>query len=166
MGTNFTEAAGVGGSIDVEYIEPSVIFVPCGKRDFKRKKKEVLVFPIKFVCGKIFERGPLVPGKYKTAINIINVSETKVWFKKKVVFTFPKDDLSDCVDKKWVCLRPNEAIEIDCKDLFRKLDCQCYLGEDFIKGFVVLETVSESLRVAAVYTARFKEKVANGYDME
>ncbi len=164
MGSNFIKPAGVGGSIDVEYIKPSVTFVPRRKRD-RKKKKKVLVFPIKFVCGKVSDRGPLVPGKYKTAINIINVSDKKVWFKKKVVFTFPKDDLSSRLDTDWVCLRPNEAIEIDCKDLFKKFDCQWSRKKGFIKGFLVLETVSKSLRVAAVYTALFK-KARNAFDME
>lgn len=45
-------------------------------------------------------------------------------------------------------LGPDEALEIDCRDIFRHADA----GADFLKGFVVIES-DVQLDVVAVYTA-------------
>jgi hypothetical protein len=104
-------------------------------------------YAAKFVCGKP-GADELAPGVYFTAINVHNPTERDVAFRKKVAIAGRGEEpgrVSEFFDAR---LGPDEALEIDCPDIRRHAP----EGEDFLKGFVVLESETE-LDVVAVYTA-------------
>lgn len=104
-------------------------------------------YAVKIICGKA-DGEILAPGRYWTAINVHNPASVGVRFRKKVALAFPEEQpgpVSKLFDAK---LGPDEAFEIDCKDI-RKL---AEYDADFLKGFVVIQSESE-LDVVAVYTA-------------
>lgn len=106
-----------------------------------------LQYAVKFVCGTS-EGEVVAPGNYFTAINVHNPTYEAIYFRKKVAVALPGEQpgpVSEFFDAK---LGPDEALEIDCPDIFR------LAGTDapFLKGFVVIESNVE-LDVVAVYTA-------------
>lgn len=104
-------------------------------------------YAAKFVCGKP-DGGELAPGVYFTAINVHNPTERGVRFRKKIAVAGRREKpgpVSRFFDAK---LGPDEALEIDCPDIRR----HAQVHEEFLKGFVVLESQTE-LDVVAVYTA-------------
>jgi hypothetical protein len=107
----------------------------------------LLQYAAKFVCGKS-PGEVVVPGLYATAINVHNPSYVDARFRVKVAVGLPglkPGPVSQFIDAK---LGPDEALEIDCPDIRRIVDAR----DDFLKGFVVIETETE-LDVVAVYTA-------------
>jgi len=114
----------------------------------------------KLVCG--LQRDPknlrLVRGLYGTAINIHNPGEQSVKFKKKLALTFPPDEQKPgkvydiAVDN----LGPDQALEVDCMDIQRKLFPRGF-PKAYIKGFVLIQSDSP-LNVTAVYTAAGLDK--------
>ena len=117
---------------------------------FKVEEKEQLPsfqYAAKFVCGKP-DSDVVAPGIYFTAVNVHNPATKAVVFRKKFAIALPNEKagpVSKFYDAK---LGPDEAFEIDCKDIFRKTQGQA----SFLKGFAVLESDSE-LDVVTVYTA-------------
>jgi hypothetical protein len=112
-----------------------------------RKPVAPFQYAAKFVCGKP-DGGELAPGVYFTAINVHNPTEHAVLFRKKIAVAGRRErpgPVSKFFDAK---LGPDEALEIDCPDIRR----HAQVRDEFIKGFVVLESESE-LDVVAVYTA-------------
>ncbi len=107
----------------------------------------IFQYAVKFVCGK--SAGEVVaPGIYFTAINVHNPTYTAIGFRKKVAITSPGEQpgpVSKFFDAK---LDTDEALEIDCPDIFRHAETTA----DFLKGFVIIESDVE-LDVVAVYTA-------------
>ncbi len=112
----------------------------------------VFQYAVKFVCGK--DDGEiLAPGRYWTAINVHNPTQKYVSFKKKVAVALPAEEpgpVSELFDAK---LGPDEAFEIDCKDIRQHSE----YGADLMKGFVVIVS-SVELDVVAVYTAAGRDK--------
>lgn len=106
-----------------------------------------LQYAAKFVCGK--SAGEVVaPGVYFTAVNIHNPTYTAVRFRIKIAVALPglkPGPVSKFFDAE---LGPDEALEIDCPDIFKYAETDA----NFLKGFVVIETDVE-LDVVAVYTA-------------
>jgi len=106
-----------------------------------------LQYAVKFVCGK--SAGEVVaPGEYFTAINVHNPTYEIIRFRKKVAVALPSEQpgpVSEFSDAK---LGPDQALEIDCRDIFR----HAHSDAAFLKGFVVIESDIE-LDVVAVYTA-------------
>ena len=104
-------------------------------------------YAVKFVCGK--SDGEVVaPGNYFTAINVHNPTYDGIRFRKKVAVALPGEQpgpVSNFFDAK---LGPDEALEIDCQDIFKHASSDA----PFLKGFVVIESDVE-LDVVAVYTA-------------
>lgn len=115
-------------------------------------KQSVFQYAVKFVCGK--SDGTVVaPGEYWTAINVHNATSLPVTFKKKIAIGFPSErpgPVSKFFDAK---LSPDEAFEIDRKDIFEHANTNL----EFIKGFVIIETAVE-LDVVALYTAAGVDK--------
>src|SRR5215471_613914 len=80
-------ATGVGVSLDVETVNP-------------RRVGEQFVYSAKFLCGKIPHSPsdpqdpplsfPLVPGTYRTAINIVNANPGEAAFTKTALTTNPE----------------------------------------------------------------------------
>jgi hypothetical protein len=114
-----------------------------------------------------FREGPVKPGNYQTAINIVNPTRKKVSFVKKAVLLFdmrrpplpgqfeipqpPGQKFKAVLEKGW-------GMEIDCPDIRQVL-----LGQQvppgsgplpFIKGFVEIEVFNaqHSLDVVPAYT--------------
>jgi hypothetical protein len=111
-------------------------------------------YAAKLVCG--LQKDPqgmrLTRGFYGTAINIHNPNREAVTFRKKLALTFPPDEqkpgkiMPIAQDK----LESDEALEVDCQDIQRKLFPDGF-PESYIKGFVVIQS-KQSLDVTAVYT--------------
>jgi hypothetical protein len=112
-----------------------------------RKPVAPFQYAVKFVCGKP-DGGELAPGLYFTAINVHNPNEHAVLFRKKVAVAGRRErpgPVSKFFDAK---LGPDEALEIDCPDI----RSHAQVHQEFLKGFVVIESDSE-LDIVAVYTA-------------
>jgi hypothetical protein len=165
-------AQGVGASLDVQAISPqSLVGVPSTE-----------VFSAKFLCGTITPvlsasgavispqlGNPLVPGTYLTAINIHNPNFTPITLRKKAVVTTPErqqkpGEIGALVTE---VLNPDAGMEVDCVDILQLLklvstsqDPWVYLNQNFIKGFVVIQTTgSTPLDVVGVYTLKNVEKI-------
>jgi len=113
------------------------------------------IYAVKYLCGimkeKQEEQRPVTLGNYATNINIFNPLEDGVYFKWKVVLVFPEHRVTKYEEGK---IEPNQAIDISCKDIRRRLDEVNYGQAEFVKGFVVLEFPEYyPLEVCAVYTA-------------
>ncbi|HHS83845.1 MAG TPA: hypothetical protein ENK38_02835 [Gammaproteobacteria bacterium] len=122
-------------------------------------------YAVKFVCGE--SKGDVVaPGVYWTAINVHNPTYSKIGFRKKIAIALPGEK-PGCVTDFSVCrLGPDEALEIDCKDIFRHVkEAQCKIKGRFLKGFVVIESDVE-LDVVAVYTAAGRDKQVETFHTE
>jgi hypothetical protein len=120
----------------------------------------IFQYAVKFVCGK--SDGKVVaPGQYWTAINVHNPAYQRVRFRAKVAVALPHLDagpVSPFFDAK---LGPDEALEIDCEDIFRR----AHTDADFLKGFVVIQS-HEELDVVAVYTAAGRDAQVETFHTE
>ena len=107
-------------------------------------------YAVKCVCGKPYKE-VLAAGRYFTAINVHNPTADTVVFKRKLASTRPGGDpgLVSKFDKS--VLMPDQALEIDCAEVFEQAR-RARISTDFFKGFVVIESDVE-LDVVAVYTA-------------
>jgi CARDB len=111
-------------------------------------------YAAKFICG--LQKDPedlrLTRGLYGTEINVHNPNEHVVGLAKKLALTFPPGDqqpgkiLRLGEDR----LRPDQALEVDCNHVRRKLFPNGLPGP-YITGFIVIESQA-SLDVTAVYT--------------
>ncbi len=107
----------------------------------------VFQYAVKFVCGK--SDGTVVaPGKYFTAINVHNPTDTGIVLTKKFAIALPGEKPGPVSQFFKTKLGPDEAFEIDNRDIFEHTDTRA----DFLKGFVVIKSKVE-LDVVAVYTA-------------
>lgn len=109
-------------------------------------------YAAKFVCGKSDGR-VVAPGNYWTAINVHNPEPDRVRFRKKVAIGLPSEKAGPVSEFFKAELGPDEALEIDREDIFRHSPLQ----EDFLKGFVVIESET-ALDVVAVYTAAGRDE--------
>jgi subtilisin family serine protease len=110
-------------------------------------EKEVIYrYAVKFVCG-IAKGEVLAPGDYWTAINVHNPTSNPVKFRKKIAIALPGERPGPVTEFFDARLGPDQALEIDRKDIFRHAE-----KEGFLKGFVIIESEIE-LDVVAVYTA-------------
>lgn len=115
----------------------------------------VYQYAAKVVCGVVKPippgtniDNPLPPGEYKTKINIHNFSRCDcVTFRWKVAVGYPHLKVGPISEFAEVTLCPDEALEIDCADIMKRLGRDV---EGHIEGWVVLYTPSE-LDVVAVY---------------
>ena len=107
----------------------------------------IFEYAVKFVQGKS-EGRVVAPGEYWTAINVHNPNSHPIKFRKKIAIALPGEEpgpVSQFFDAK---LEPDEALEIDRDDIFRRANS----NESFLKGFVVIQSEME-LDVVAFYTA-------------
>lgn len=108
-------------------------------------------YAVKFVCGK--SPGPgqqqvVATGNYFTAINVHNPFNDTVKFRKKIAVALPNEKAGKVSPFFDVALKNDEALEIDCDDIFKHM----HMNPTFLKGFVVVESKTE-LDIVAVYTA-------------
>jgi hypothetical protein len=129
------------------------------------------VYAAKFLCGDLKRmdvEGPVAPGSYATAINVHNPHFHPVLVRKKAILLFDASHPEAAVERPTPPvhrerpvlkeLGPDWGLEIDCRDI-RELLLEAVAGQPgpqaptFIKGWVVIETLSDSpLDVVAVYT--------------
>lgn len=112
-------------------------------------------YSAKVVCGlqKDAAGMRLAPGRYATAINVLNANDSTARFSKTLSLTFPPngDEPGEVLSLGKDALAPGEAMEVDCIDIRRQL-FPTGLPSSYLKGFVVLRS-DKSLDVTAVYTA-------------
>jgi hypothetical protein len=114
-------------------------------------------YAAKFVCGlSVLSPGavpgtlPVAPGYYYTAVNVHNPSTTENnQIQKRFVIALPGEAVGRKSGFVPEDLRADDAMEIDCPDIVRRLDIR--IGQ-FVKGFVVIRSTAE-LDVVAVYTS-------------
>lgn len=112
-------------------------------------------YAAKLICG--LQREPdnmrLARGFYATAINVHNPQEETVTFSKKLALTFPPEEqrpgkvMPIDTDE----LRADQALEVDCIDIRRKLFPNGFPPPGYIKGFVIIQSDGK-LDVEAVYS--------------
>jgi Concanavalin A-like lectin/glucanases superfamily len=137
------------GLIDEVAVYPAALSAERILAHYKSQFAERVTFQyaVKFVCGK--SPGEVVaPGVYFTAINVHNPTYTTIRFRVKVAVALPGLVPGTVSRFHHARLGPDEALEIDCPDIFKLLEANA----DFLKGFVVIESEVE-LDVVAVYTA-------------
>ena len=139
-----------GGQIPMRYGDDATI--SAAKLELVQESP-AFQYAAKFVCGR--SNGEVVsPGVYFTAVNVHNPTYETIGFRKKIAVALPREKpgpVSKFFDAK---LGPDQALEIDNKDIFEHAGT----GDDFLKGFVVIESDVE-LDVVTVYTAGSKEQV-------
>ena len=114
-------------------------------------------YAVKFVCGKS-DGKVIAPGRYFTAINVLNPTKEGTEFYKHFAIALPGERPGPVSDSFGVRLDKNQALEIDCEDIGKltsDIVKEAGLSGDFLKGFVVIVSRVE-LDVVAVYTAMTK----------
>jgi hypothetical protein len=140
--------------------------------------EKLIVYSAKFLCGPSFGRQGVQRGSYSTAINVHNPNDAAIYLYKKAVVALREDEDRGTISKfRRVKLEPDEAIDIDCVDIWRllyptrdeeALRSAASLSTDnisqlsaltpvssmirFITGFVVIYSTAP-LDVVAVYSA-------------
>lgn len=131
-------------------------------------------YSVKFVCGSIdsppfkiphrataFEPNmmsasrepPVKPGNYATAVNIHNPHNDGVKLRKKAVIARPQGQpLGPVSGWQFDKLGPDQALEVDCRNIASMFLHPGTTGPRFIKGFVVVQALRE-LDVVGVYTS-------------
>lgn len=107
---------------------------------------------MKFVCGKS-DGHAVAPGEYWTAINVHNPTSKPVKFRKKIATALPSEQTGQVTKFFDGRLGPDEALEIDRKDIFKHANQDI----EFLKGFVIIESKVE-LDIVAVYTVAGREQ--------
>lgn len=121
-------------------------------------------YAVKFVCGKSPGEGQpevVARGSYFTAINVHNPANNSVNFRKKIAVALPSEKPGEVSKFFDVGLGPDQALEIDCDDIFKHMNSRT----SFLKGFVVIETKT-ALDVIAVYTAAGASGMVETMDVE
>jgi hypothetical protein len=166
---------GVGGSIDVEAVDP---------RRIDRTVKH-WSYSAKFLCGTMDpDNGAVppnpqfpdpdrthvfVPGTYLTGVNIRNPNAKRIRFTKSAVATPPERFIKELPRKVLApgpaveeVLDPGFGLEVDCRDIVSAdpdaaaqppllPNIPIDLTKDFITGFVVIES-ADQMDVVAVYS--------------
>lgn len=122
-----------------------------------QRQDVVFEYAVKVICGPT--QGvlpPIAPGRYFTAVNLHNPSDTTATLQFKVAISSkPHPDtvlVGGAVSGfRPSQLRPDQATEIDCAHVIA-LANMVAPKTSFVKGFVVIQSRSE-LDVVAVYTA-------------
>lgn len=123
-------------------------------------------YAVKIVCGTITTKStehPLPLGEYKTKINVHNFSRCEcVTFRWKVAIGFPHSKVGPASDFLEATLCADEALEIDCSDIKKRIAKDIEHAE----GWVVIESPLE-LDVVAVYgTSELKDGTVNAFHTE
>jgi hypothetical protein len=108
-------------------------------------------YAAKIVCGRIINNsGPLSMGTYQTAVNIHNPGDDQP-FRRKVAIA-PQGSPGPISKFKMVTLKPDQAMEVDCRQIIVQMGESGLQVTAFTKGFLVIQSPRE-LDVVAVYTA-------------
>ena len=152
--------------------------VPPSDTTYTPSSVATYIYSVKIVCGTVTpprpkpsiptlrDPAPVVPGLYRTAVNIHNFWETDTAFLQKVAIALPQDQERGPVTKKiQTKLGPNQAVEVDCYNVVAILEGTPSAKAEFLKGFVVIESPVE-LEVTAVYTAEELQENGISIDVE
>jgi len=110
----------------------------------------IVQYAAKVICGTS-EGKILDKGTYRTAVNVHNPNDAAVSFSKKFAIAEPGQP-GAIIRLEPGKLGPDEALEVDCSEIFRNVYEQTKVKYAFLKGFLVIESLNE-LDVVAVYTA-------------
>ena len=111
-------------------------------------------YAAQFICGfdppVAFLR--VVPGRYATAVNILNPNRTPVAFRKGASLTFPPAAQEGGAVSEFQidALEPNQALMVDCEEIPGFFDSPP--GTPYFQGYVVIQSL-RPLEVNATYTA-------------
>jgi len=130
------------------------------------QQRPVDEYAAKFVCGvpqpSDTVTPPVAPGRYFTAINVHNPSDTAVRYRKKFAVADPLDSLGQIRGFFYGQLGPDRAMEIDCEEILNAFPLRqipplppVIRKAPFLKGFAVIQPIDSAvaLDVVAVYTA-------------
>lgn len=119
-----------------------------GRGDFQYSAK-IVCGVVKPIPPNIKDHNSLPLGDYYTKVNIHNPSRCDcVTFQWKVAIGYPKLKVGPISDFAEVTLCPDEALEIDCADILKRLGGK----HGHIEGWVVIETPLQ-LDIVAVYAS-------------
>jgi hypothetical protein len=114
-------------------------------------------YAAKIICGA--QKDPantrLARGFYATAVNVRNPNRDASEFDKKLALTFPPDEqkpgevMQIAVGDR---LEPDQALEVDCIDVQRRLFPDGFPDPGYIKGYIIIES-NHALDVTAVYSS-------------
>ncbi|MDO8689005.1 MAG: hypothetical protein Q7R39_03175, partial [Dehalococcoidia bacterium] len=148
------------------------------KTDVPPPPPATYIYSVKIVCGAVEpprpkpelptlrDTAPVVPGLYRTAVNIHNFWEETTAFLQKVAIALPQDQQRGPVTKKvQTKLGPNGAVEVDCYNIVAMLEGTTSAKAEFLKGFLVIESPVD-LEVTAVYTAEELQEKGIRTDVE
>jgi len=127
----------------------------------------VYCYPVKVVCApKLGPAKPaLVPGTYKTAVNVLNSSREDASIMKSLTLAVGMGEDPITGDAMADMLPPRAALDIDCRDLAGSMwglkDVKVPGG----KGYVIIES-DQQLTVTAVYTSLSKTEVGAGQSID
>ena len=105
----------------------------------------------KFVCGKPareVDNFGFAPGVYYTTINVTNQTRAPITGKKRFSVALPRQEMGPRTDLIDWGLRPGTAMQIDCSDIYKRLNIP---PGEFIDGMVYI-TSSVRFDATAVYT--------------
>ncbi|MFO8144022.1 MAG: hypothetical protein R6T78_05060 [Dehalococcoidales bacterium] len=87
------------------------------------KVEKMVVYSAKFLCGPAFGDEGVQRGSYSTAVNVHNPHDGRVYIYKKAVIANREDESRGEISAfRKVVLGPDEAIEIDCVDIYSLLN--------------------------------------------
>lgn len=106
---------------------------------------------------------PVAPGRYFTAINVHNPTDTTVRYRKKFAIALPLEQAGQIRGFFYGELGPDHALEIDCEEILNAFPLRPILIPPpphtrrvrFLKGFAIIQPIDSAveLDVVAVYTA-------------
>ena len=124
-------------------------------------------YPVKVVCVPNLggAKPALVPGRYKTAVNVLNSSREDASIMKSLTLAVGMGEAPITGEAMADMLPPRAALDIDCKDLAGSMWGLAGVKVPGGKGYVIIES-DQQLTVTAVYTSLSKTKVGAGQSVD
>ena len=124
-------------------------------------------YPVKVVCSPKLgpAKPPLVPGTYKTAVNVLNSSREDANIMKALSLSVGMGEDPISGDALADMLVPRAALDIDCRDLAGTMWGLKGVKVPGGKGYVIIES-DQQLTVTAVYTSLTRTTVGAGQSVD
>ncbi len=137
--------------------------VGCDIGAFELEPQDIFVYSAKIAC--VPHLGPaspaLMPGKYRTAVNVHNPSDQPAYIQKWVTLSPPQGQPPITGDRISETLAPWSAFDVDCPHMRDQFGLPQGAKVPGGKGFLVIRSDRE-LDVVAVYTARTETAAKDG----